>query len=154
MKRACSIPVLLLAGVVAGCGPSASELREKTLSTLNSEADRWGGGKEFVTTATDAYGRPLNSNLKKTTLDYVLEIRSHGPDGLPKNTDDVLVFRNNRHGETTLTAEAEKAMEGIGRGTASGVVQGVKKELGFGKDGEEELARMAIGCQLTAIGQS
>jgi hypothetical protein len=130
-------PVLFFATVLSGCGPSATELREKTLSTLNSEADRWGGGQQFVATASDAYGRPLALSLKKTTLDYVLEIRSFGPDGLPKNSDDLVVTRSHRHGETTLAVEAEKAVEGLGRGAASGVFQGVKKGLGFGKEDEK-----------------
>lgn len=46
---------LLVVVAIAGCGPSARELRERTLSTLNTEADRWEGGKDFDSSATDAY---------------------------------------------------------------------------------------------------
>ena len=74
----------------------------------------------------------MTSSVEKTTLDYVLVIRSNGPDGLPKNSDDIVVSRNKRHGETSLAKEAEKAAESVGRGGASGVIQGIKKGLGVG----------------------
>src|SRR5688500_7831054 len=108
------VVVILSFLALAGCGPSGKELRERTLSVLNTEADRWDGGKEFATTATDAYGRPLTSSVEKTTLSYVLEVRSSGPDGLPKNSDDIVVTRGKRHGETSITEEAEKAAESVG----------------------------------------
>jgi hypothetical protein len=117
---------------VVGCGPSAHELRERTLSTLNTEADRWGGGKEFVTTATDAYGRPLSATVEKGTLSYTLELRSAGPDGLPKNSDDIVVTRSKPHGEFSLTEEAAKAAEAVTGGAASGAIKGIKKGFGLG----------------------
>ena len=127
--------LLLLPLLLAGCGPSARELREATLSTLNTEADRWGGGKDF---ATDAYGRPLETKVEKGTLNYTLEVRSCGPDGLPKNSDDVAVTRSKRHGETTIADEAAKGAETIAAGASSGVVTGIKKGLGFGGDEEKD----------------
>ena len=105
---------------VCGCGPSARELRERTLSTLNTEADRWDGGKTFNTTATDAYGRPVAASVEKTTFHHVLEVRSNGPDGLPKNSDDITVTRTKPHGETTFTEEAAKATETPNPETDSG----------------------------------
>ena len=129
MRRLLTIGSLLL---VAGCGPSAQELRERTLSTLNVEADRWDGGKDFAAAAADAYGRPVSSKVEKTTLSYVLEVRSAGPDGLPKNTDDIVVSRSRRHDETSLAGEAAKAAELISEGAASGTVSGLKKGLGLG----------------------
>jgi hypothetical protein len=128
---------MFLAVFVSGCGPSASELRESTLSVLNTEADRWDGGEKFVTTANDAYGRPLTWSVQKTTLDYVLEIRSNGPDGLPKNSDDIVVTRSKRHNETSITKEAAKAVEDLSSGASSGFLKGIKKELGFGGKGEQ-----------------
>ena len=116
----------------AGCGPSARELREQTLSTLNTEADRWDGGKNFATAATDAYGRSLTWSIEKGTLNYTLEVRSAGPDGLPKNSDDLVIHRSKRHGESSLTEEAAKAAEGVAGGAASGTIKGVKKGLGLG----------------------
>ena len=121
---------------VAGCGRGAHELREETLSTLNTEADRWDGGKAFVTDATDAYGRPLAVNVEKGIVNYTLEVRSSGPDGFPKNSDDIVVTRSKRHGESSLTEEASKAMEGLAGGAASGTIKGIKKGLGLG--GEEK----------------
>jgi hypothetical protein len=54
--------------LIAGCGPSAHELRERTLSALSTEADRWDGGKDFATSATDAYGRSLSASIEKGIL--------------------------------------------------------------------------------------
>ena len=122
--------VVLAIFAVTGCGPSARELHEQTLSVLNTEADRWDGGAEFTTTAADAYGRPLSSRVEKTTLNYVLEIRSAGPDGLPKNSDDIVVTRSKRHGESSLGGEAAKATEEVAGGAACGIIKGFKKGLG------------------------
>lgn len=121
-----------------GCGPSANELGEKTLSVLNTEADRWDGGKTFTTVATDAYGLPLTCTVKKTTLDYVLELRSNGPDGLPKNSDDIVVTRSKRHNETSITEEAAKTVEDVSKAAASGIIKGVKKGLRSGGRGEKK----------------
>ena len=118
---------------MTGCGPSARELREQTISTLNFEADRWEGGKEFATTATDSYGRPVVFTIEKTTLNYKLEVRSVGPDGLAKNSDDLVVHRSKRHGESSITEEATKATEAISGAAASGAIQGIKKGLGQGE---------------------
>ena len=121
---------------VAGCGPGARELREQTLSTLNTEADRWDGGPAFTPAAADAYGRPLTATVEKGTLNYTLEVRSAGPDGLPKNSDDIVVSRSRRHGESSLTQEASKAIESVAEGATSGatsgVIKGFKKGLGIG----------------------
>jgi hypothetical protein len=127
-----------LATFATGCGPSANELRERTLSILNTEADQWDGGAKFATTATDAYGYPLTCSVKKTTLHYVLEIRSNGPDGLPKNSDDIVVTRYNQHGETSITNEAAKAVETLSSGASSGIIKGIKKELGVGGRDEKK----------------
>src|SRR6476620_7468915 len=108
--------------VVAGCGPSAHDLRERTLSTMNLEADRWNGDKAFATTAQDAYGQPLSASVTQGPLNYTLELRSSGPDGLAKNSDDIIVTRTKAHGESTLTEEAAKAAEAIAGGAASGTV--------------------------------
>ena len=115
---------------IAVCIPA----HEQTQSLLNTEADRWDGGKNFTTTAADAYGRPLSSTIEKTTLHYVLEIRSAGPDGLPKNTDDIVVSRSKHHGEGSIAGEAAKAAESVAGGAASGTIKGIKKGLGLGGD--------------------
>jgi hypothetical protein len=122
--------LLLAALAAAGCGPDAKQLREQTLSTLNTEADRWDGGQEFATTAADSYGRPLTAKVEKGTLSYTLELRSAGPDGLPKNTDDIVVTRSKRHGETTTAEEAAKGAETIAAGTSSGLVKGIRRASG------------------------
>jgi hypothetical protein len=117
---------------VAGCGPSAHELRERTLSTMNLEADRWNGDKAFATTAQDAYGQPLSATITKGPLNYTLELRSSGPDGLAKNSDDIVVVRTKAHGESSLTDEAARAAEALAGSAASGTIKGIKKGLGFG----------------------
>lgn len=120
----------LVTFLVSGCGPSATELREQTLSILNTEADRWDGDPKFATSATDAYGRPLSSRITENPLAHVLEVRSNGPDGLPKNSDDIVVSRTKAHG--SLTEEAAKAVEAVSSGATSGAIKGIKKGLGFG----------------------
>lgn len=125
------IPLAIV--MLAGCGPSARELREQTISILNTQADRWEGGKEFAATAADSYGRPVVFTIEKSTLNYNLEVRSVGPDGLAKNSDDLVVHRSKRHGESSITEEATKATEAISGGAASGAVQGIKKGLGLGE---------------------
>ncbi|MEX2317508.1 MAG: hypothetical protein WD669_10185 [Pirellulales bacterium] len=120
--------------VITGCGPSAEE---RSLSVLNIEADKWQGGANFATTATDAFGNPVASSVEKGPLNYVLEVRSNGPDGLPKNSDDIVVNRRKRHGETTLTEEAKKSVEAVSSGAASGAVKGIKEGLGFGNKKKE-----------------
>lgn len=121
--------VAFLVVAAAGCGPSARVLREQTLSVLTTEADRWDGGKEFATTATDAYGRPLQVGVDKGVLSYTLTVRSTGPDGLPGNSDDIVVTRSKRHGESSRTGEAAKAVEKVAEGAAGGVIRGIKKGL-------------------------
>jgi hypothetical protein len=123
---------ILAVVAVAGCGPSAQELQEQTLSILNTEADRWEGGKEFPTTAMDAYSRPLTASVDKGTLSYTLEVRSTGPDGLYKNSDDIVVTRSKRHGNSSIAEEAAKAVEAVARGATSGTVKGIRKGLGLG----------------------
>jgi len=127
-----SFALAIMAGSLAllsGCGPSAAELQEKTLSTLNTIADTWDGGPDFKTTATDAYGNPLVATVSKGLLNRDLELRSHGPDGLPKNSDDLVVHRHKPHGESTVHKEIEKASESVGLGGVRGIVQGAKEAL-------------------------
>jgi hypothetical protein len=133
-----ALAVAGLLSVGCSCGPSARELRERTLSTLNTEADRWDGGKTFDTQATDAYGQPLTASVEKGTFNYVLEVRSSGPDGLPKNSDDITVQRTKRHGETTYTEEAAKSIEVLTGAAASGTIKGIGKGLGLGGSGDKK----------------
>ena len=131
----CATMLLLLGPMllITGCGPSNPERREQTLSTLNTVADTWDGGAEFKTDATDAWGNTVVAKVNKGLLNYDLELRSHGADGLPKNTDDVVVHRHKRHGETTVNQEIERGSESVGRGGTRGIIQGVKEAV-TGKD--------------------
>lgn len=126
--------------LVCGCGPSAAELREKTLSTLNTEADAWDGGPDFKTAAVDAYDRPLIAKVTKGLLNNNLELRSYGRDGLPKNSDDLVVHRHKAHGGTTVNKEIEQASESIGRGGVRGAIQGAKEAIaGKGADAQPKM---------------
>ena len=123
-----------LAVLTSGCGPSARDLREKTLSALNTEADRWDGGPKFDTDVSDAYGNPVTADVSKGLLNYQLELRSHGPDALPKNSDDVVVRRSKPHGESTVNKEIERGSESIGRGGIRGAIQGAKEAFAGKKE--------------------
>jgi hypothetical protein len=128
---------LLCACAVGGCGPSDGEMRERTLSILNTEADRWDGGKSFETSVVDAYGRPISARVEKGLMYYVLEVRSNGRDGLLKNTDDIEVTRSKRHGESVVSDEAirdvGKVSSGVTSGATSGVIEGIKEGFGLGR---------------------
>ncbi len=131
--RNCVIPGLML--FAAGCGPSAYE---RTLSVLNIAADDWDGDPDYTVTGQDAGGHPLHSEIEKTTLNHVLTIPSSGPDGLLKNSDDIIVVRRERHGESTLTREAAKATGSVIKSAASGAVRGIKEGIGFGGNEEQQ----------------
>lgn len=137
--RVLLLPVVCLAA--AGCGPSAKELREQTLSTLNTEADKWDGKNDLVTAATDAYGRALLVKIEKGPVYYQLELRSAGADGLPKNSDDMIVHRRKPHGEATVSEVIGKGAETVSAGVGSGLVKGVAKGLGIGGEKDKDKAK-------------
>jgi hypothetical protein len=127
MRMFTSAFLFVLLALVAGCGPGAKDLRERTVSTLNLEADKWDGGPAFNTDASDAYGNPVSASVSKGTLYHVLELRSSGPDALPKNSDDIVVSRRKAHGESTVNKELERGSESIGRGGVRGAIQGARE---------------------------
>jgi hypothetical protein len=127
---------LLLACVLVGCGPSDLELRERTLSLLNTEADRWDGGKDFATSAVDAYGNPISASVTEGILNNRLEVRSHGRDGLPKNTDDIEVDRTKRHHKSVVSDQAVQDIGKVSGGVAKGTIDGIKQGFGFGRKGQ------------------
>jgi hypothetical protein len=137
MRMFASAVLFVLLAFVAGCGPGAKELREKTVSTLNLEADKWDGGPAFNTDASDAYGNPVAASVSKGTLHHVLELRSSGPDALPKNSDDIVVTRRKAHGESTVNKELERGSESIGRGGVRGAIQGAREAFTAKKDKEK-----------------
>src|SRR4051794_26041700 len=102
----------LVACAIVGCGPVDHDRREQTLSILNTEADRWDGSKDFATSAVDGYGHPISASVTKGIVNYVLEVRSNGKDGLPKNTDDIEVTRSKRHGESVVS---DQAVQDVGK---------------------------------------
>lgn len=121
--------ILLLGAIGLGYGLWDRAKREQTRSTVNVEADRWSGGPTFHTAASDAYGHPLTSRIEKGILNFNLEVRSNGPDGLPKNLDDIVATRGKPHGESSLTDVTAKVTAGAVRGGISGIISGVKRSL-------------------------
>lgn len=124
MNSGQGVVALVLLGIV-GCGRAEYQ---KTLSVVNTEADRWDGDAKFTSEMLDAYGNRLQCKITKGPLNYVLEVRSTGADGLPKNDDDIFVEREKSH--TTFTEKSGKFMERVTEGAASGAVKGVKKVFG------------------------
>lgn len=128
--------LFIVLSLTVGCGPSAEE---RTLSKLNLEADRWAGGPKFSTTATDGYGNRLASSIETGPINYVLEVRSHGADGLPKNSDDLYVVRSQPHGESSVTKEVGKSLRDISKNAAAGTIEGIKEGIGIGKKEADEV---------------
>ena len=143
----------LVVVVLVGCGPSAQQLREQTLSTLNTEADRWDGGQAFATTSTDAYGRPLSASVRTGPLHWTLELRSLGPDGLPQNSDDLVVTRSTRHGQSTLAREAARVVETVAEAAARGAVGGVKKGPGGRREVTDPRWSVAADAMIPLVGE-
>lgn len=81
----------------------------------------------------------MTVSISKTVLDYVLEVRSNGPDGLAKNSDDIVVNRSKRHGKIIeVTAEAGEKLTESG---TIGVIKGIKKGIvgsGSGKEKDKD----------------
>lgn len=104
--------------LLAGCGQKKS--LEETLSKLNTEADRWDGGESFKTSETDGWGKALYWKITEGKVLRDLTVGSSGPDGLPKNSDDITAMRS----KTVFTIKgAAKAAAG---GVAEGAIVGVK----------------------------
>jgi hypothetical protein len=128
--------VLAMMASVTGCGPTATELKERTLSSMNLLVDTWDGSATFQASGLDAYGNPLAATISEGLLNYDLEVRSYGRDALPKNSDDLVIHRLKPHGKNTLHKEVEKASESLGRGGIRGAIQGAKEGL-LGKSKEK-----------------
>ena len=97
-------------------------------SQLNTLANTWDGTEVFVVKDEDPWKTPFIHIVNKGSLSYTLELRSAGPDKLPGNADDFVVYRSKRHGENTINAELEKGSEsitrGLGRGLTKGLIEG------------------------------
>lgn len=118
-----------LSPFIIGCGNNAHKLNQQTLSILNIEADKWDGGASFSTNALDSYGSNITSAVEKDAVNYTLELRSNGPDKLPKNNDDIIVSRIKRHGESTYTKEASKSIKAGFEAATGGTIDAIKKGL-------------------------
>jgi hypothetical protein len=106
---------------IAGCGQQA---REETISRLNIEADRWDGGGSFQSSEKDAWGGPLYWKVSEGKLTRQLELGSPGPDGLAKNSDDLVVLREKT--VFSIQGAAKAAASGTIEGTIKGAVDGAK----------------------------
>ena len=120
------IVVLSLFLLLAGCGPSLRDRQQQATSDMNVLADTW-DGKEAppsMQDKVDPWGHAYTASVSKGMLNYVLEVRSNGPDGLPKNKDDMVVTRYARHGDTTINKEVERGGASLTRGLTKGVKEG------------------------------
>ncbi len=145
------IAVLTLV-LLVGCGESEAQRRarleeekrvaiQKATSDLNVLADTWDGTEKFDTHGqTDPWGSPYVADIDKGTLHFGLVVRSGGPDRLPKNRDDIIVYRSKRHGETTINKEVERFGESATKGMSRGAVTGIKEGI-FGK--KEDVSKPA-----------
>lgn len=105
-------------------------LLQKAYSDLNVIADTWDGKTDPPKTdgKVDPWLHPYAVDIGKTPLSNELVVRSNGPDGLPRNADDVYVRRYVRHGETTINKEAERGVASLTRGLMKGLKEGLLGE--------------------------
>ena len=108
--------------IFAGCGEG--QKTKETISRLNSQADTWDESKSFQTEEKDAWGKPLYYKITEGKLIRELVVGSPGPDGLPKNSDDLVVLRQ----KTVFSIEgaANAAVSGSVGGAMKGAVNGTK----------------------------
>lgn len=106
---------------ISGCGGQA---REETVSRLNIEADKWDGGGSFQSAEKDVWGGPLYWKVSEGKLTRQLEVGSPGPDGLPKNSDDLVVLREKT--VFSIQGAAKAVASGTIEGTIKGAVDGAK----------------------------
>ena len=109
--------------------PTMAQKKEQTISILNTIADNWNGDEKTpeLNSAIDPWGHPIQAVVKKESYFYTLEVWSNGPDGLQKNSDDLIVTRTKQHKEIlpTVNKELEKTSSSI----SSGIIQGIRKGL-------------------------
>mgnify|MGYP001603291918 CR=1 FL=1 len=122
---------LLIVILCIGCGPSK---RDVATSRINQIAHEWTGNLNFKVEENDPWGNAYQSKIEKGSMNYVLEIRSSGPDGLPFTRDDLVAqsFSNHSDFSKVLGKDAENiaegTMKGIGRGITEGIREGMDKK--------------------------
>lgn len=105
----------------------AKESRDRTVSELNSLAQEWDGKEKPPETKgrADKWGTPFNAVVTKETLNYKLTVRSAGPDRQMFNTDDIIVYRQVSHGQSSQNLENEKYFHSIFQGIWGGSRDGI-----------------------------
>jgi hypothetical protein len=123
--------ILLIISILlfSGCGETAKQKKERTISQLTTIATGWNGKADPPSTNgfLDAWNNPIQAKVKKGHFNYVLEVWSNGPDGLSGNHDDIVFFTKQSHGETSVNKEIEKTGASLSRGIAKGIRQGWRK---------------------------
>jgi ribosomal protein S10 len=100
--------------------------RQRAMSDLNTIADTWDGQENPpLTDKLDPWGKPYTVSVNKGSLNFLMTVRSSGPDGLPQNEDDITVGRSRRHGETTINKEVERGGASLTRGLTKGIKEGL-----------------------------
>jgi hypothetical protein len=116
-----------------GCGPTRADIAKSRTREL---AEMWDGSLEYEIDEMDPWGRSYKTKIEKGPVNYHLEIRSCGYDGLPYTKDDITATKvvNHTAFSKAVGQGLENIGEGAGRGTARGIVEGVRE----GKSGKKD----------------
>ncbi|MBY0359657.1 MAG: hypothetical protein K2W82_16755 [Candidatus Obscuribacterales bacterium] len=125
MKRLPLLALFLVAAALCtGCsrGPSKQDIASSQVGVLiDKEFEEKTFLDEGKTGQIDPWGQEISWLLKESTFGYTLEVRSAGPDQLPKTRDDIFRTKGIRTGE----GMSERLAKGLSRGTIRGIKEGL-----------------------------
>ncbi len=119
--------------MLLGCAEDPRVKRDQAQSQVNVRGEKLGGevGPDgwFVQTKEtekDPWGNDLVIKYDRKDATELLSIRSHGPDGLPLNNDDI-VYRFQVSQRTGIEKAVEKGAASGARGLVKGIIEGVRE---------------------------
>ena len=107
--------------------------RETTLSRINTAVDDWDAGGPTPPSFRDAWGREVRLSVEHGPVHDVLTIRSVGPDGLPKNSDDLVRTRRRTRAGETASGNLGREVGRAGVEAARGLAKGVREKFPGGE---------------------
>ncbi len=123
----------LLGIVLLGCGEDPRVKRNQAQSQVNVLGEKLSGDLDadgwFVQTKEtekDPWGNDLVVKYDRKDKTELLTVRSHGPDGLPLNSDDI-VYRFQVSQRTGVEKALEKGAAAGARGLVKGIIEGVRE---------------------------
>lgn len=123
----------LLGVVLLGCAEDPRVKRNQAQSQVNvlgeKLSDDIGPDGWFVQskeTEKDPWGNDLVVKYDRKDKTELLTVRSHGPDGLPLNSDDI-VYRFQVSQRTAVEKAVEKGAASGARGIVKGIIEGVRE---------------------------